>query len=112
MFCPYRAQPPQGSGWLLTTNHGFLCNTALEERLEAWRTRKPSICSGSDSAEFRQTRARNRGGQGRHLFAAQWPTRRRVDVVFEVFCDRRPALGQVARAVVRRGLEPAGQAAS
>jgi hypothetical protein len=136
-FRPYRAQPPQRSVWLLT-NHGDLYNAALEERLEAWRTRKPGIRSGSHSAQFGKTRACDRGGQGRHLFTAQWPTPRWVDVVFEVFCDRseagpqpgyprfephsrfghvmfchrRPVRGRAGRAVVRSGRELARQAAS
>jgi putative transposase len=72
----------------LLADHCELYNAALEERREAWRKRKASICYGTQSAQLKEIRAADRDGQGRHSFTAQQQTLRRLSVVYQAFYDR------------------------
>jgi putative transposase len=87
-FRAYPTQPQQGRAAQLLADHCDLYNAALEERREAWRMRKASICYGTQSAQLKEIRAGDRDGQGRHSFTAQQQTLRRVGVVFQAFYDR------------------------
>jgi putative transposase len=69
-------------------DHCDLYNGALEERREAWRMRKASISYGTQSAQLKEIRHRDRDGQGRHSFTAQQQTLRRLGTVFQGFYDR------------------------
>jgi putative transposase len=69
-------------------DHCDLYNGALEERREAWRMREASITYGTQSAQLKEIRAGDRGGQGRHSFTAQQQTLRRLSTVFQGFYDR------------------------
>jgi len=66
----------------LLSDHCDLYNAALMERREAFRMRKKSIGYVAQSAQLKDIRRADQGGQGRHSFTAQqlpraWRDRRR-----------------------------------
>jgi putative transposase len=78
----YPTRPQEGrSAWLLA-DHCDLYNAALLERREAWRLGKVNVSYGDQSAQLKEIRAADPGGQGRHSFTAQQQTLRRVNTVF------------------------------
>jgi len=87
-FRAYPTLPQEGRAGRMLADHCDLYNAALEERREAWRMRKASISYVIQSAQLKEIRRDNRDGQGRHSFTAQQQTLRRLNVVFEAFCDR------------------------
>jgi putative transposase len=73
-----------------------LYNAALAERREAWRIDKVSVSYGDQSAQLKEIRAADPGGQGRHSFTAQQQSLRRLNVVFAAYLRRaRDAKGSV-----------------
>jgi putative transposase len=72
----------------LLADHCDLYNAALEERREAWRMRRVSISYGMQSAQLKEIRRADPGGQGRHSFTAQQQTLRRLNTVFAAFFAR------------------------
>jgi putative transposase len=72
----------------LLANHCDLYNAALEERREAWRMRKASVSYGMQSAQLKDIRMADPGGQGRHSFTAQQQTLRGLNVAFTAFYKR------------------------
>ena len=87
-FRAFPTRPQEGRAARLLRDHCDLYNAALEERREAWRMRKASISYGMQSAQLKEIRAADRGGQGRHSFTAQQQTLRRLNRVFAAFYDR------------------------
>ena len=83
---PTRLQ--EGRAGRLLADHCDLCNAALEERREAWRMRQVSVSYGMQSAQLKEIRRADPGGQGRHSFTAQQQTLRRLNVVFTAFYGR------------------------
>jgi putative transposase len=63
-------------------------SAALQERREAWRMSKVSVCYGDQSAQLKEIRAADPDGQGRHSFTAQQQTLRRLNVVFAAYFKR------------------------
>ena len=72
----------------LLADHCDLYNAALTERREAWRMRQLSVSYGTQSAQLKDIRRADPGGQGRHSFTAQQQTLRRIDTVFAAFFGR------------------------
>ncbi|NUT41438.1 MAG: transposase [Thermoactinospora sp.] len=68
-------------------DHRVLYNAALEERREAWR-RRVSVRYGDQSAQLKEIRAGDPGGQGRWSFTSQQQTLRRLNRAFEAFFRR------------------------
>jgi putative transposase len=62
----------------LLADHCDLYNAALAERREAWRIDKVSVSYGDQSAQLKEIRAADPGGQGRHSFTAQQQSLRRL----------------------------------
>jgi putative transposase len=87
-FRVYPTRPQEIRAVRLLADHCDLYNAALEERREAWRMHKASICYGTQSAQLKEIRAADRDGQGRHSFTAQQQTLRRLGTVFQAFYDR------------------------
>jgi putative transposase len=87
-FRAYPTQPQQGRAVRLLADHCDLYNAALMERREAWRTRRVSVSYGMQSAQLKEIRRTDPGGQGRHSFTAQQQTLRRLNTVFAAFFDR------------------------
>ena len=72
----------------LLRDHCDLYNAALQERREAWRMQRVSVSYGQQSAQLREIRAADPGGQGRHSFTAQQQTLRRLNTVFAAYFQR------------------------
>jgi hypothetical protein len=72
----------------LLADHCDLYNAALAERREAWRMRRVSISYNMQSAQLKEIRQADPGGQGRHSFTAQQQTLRRLNTVVAAFFDR------------------------
>jgi putative transposase len=87
-FRAYPTCPQEGRSGGLLADHCDLYNAALAERREVWGMRRVSISYGSQSAQLRDIRSADPGGQGRHSFTAQQQTLRRLNVVFTAFCTR------------------------
>ena len=87
-FRAYPTCPQEGRAVRLLRDHCDLYNAALEERREAWRMRKASVCYGVQSAQLKEIRRADPDGQGRHSFTAQQQTLRRLNDVFAAFCVR------------------------
>jgi putative transposase len=87
-FRAYPTCPQEGRAVRLLADHCDLYNAALDERREAWRMRKVSISYGMQSAQLREIRRADPPGQGRHSFAAQQQTLRRLNAVFAAFYTR------------------------
>ncbi|NUW30807.1 transposase [Nonomuraea sp. SMC257] len=69
-------------------DHRQLYNGALEHRRTAYRKAGVSVRYGDQSAELKQIRADDAGGQGRWSFSSQQATLRRLDRAFGVFFAR------------------------
>jgi putative transposase len=93
-FRAYPTSPQEGRAAALLADHCDLYNAALEERREAWRTRKTGVSYGMQSAQLKEIRRADPGGQGRHSFTAQQQTLRRLKTVFGAFYDRCQAGGK------------------
>ena len=88
VFRAYPTRPQEGRAVKVLRDHCDLYNAALEERREAWHMRKASITYGMQSAQLRDIREADPGGQGMHSFTAQQQTLRRLSDVFAAFFDR------------------------
>jgi putative transposase len=84
----YPTRPQQGRAVRLLADHCDLYNAALAERREAWRMHKVSVSYGDQSAQLKEIRAADPGGQGRHSFTAQQQTLRRLNTVFAAYLRR------------------------
>lgn len=93
-FRAYPTRPQEGRVGALLRDHADLYNAALAERREAWAMRKVSISYGMQSAQLREIRRADPGGQGRHSFTAQQQTLRRLDRAFAAFFGRVRAGGR------------------
>ena len=71
MFRAYPTRPQEGRAVKLLRDHCDLYNAALEERREAWRMRQAPVSYGMQSAQLKDIRKADPGGQGRHSFTAQ-----------------------------------------
>ena len=87
-FRAYPTQPQEGRAVRLLADHCDLYNAALAERREAWRMRGVSISYDMQSAQLKEIRQADPGGQGRHSFTAQQQTLRRLNTVVAAFFDR------------------------
>jgi putative transposase len=87
-FRAYPTCPQEGRAVRLLADHCDLYNAALLERREAWQMRNVSIPYGMQSAQLKETRRADPGGQGRHSFTAQQQTLRRLNDVFVAFYGR------------------------
>jgi putative transposase len=90
-FRAYPTRPQEGRAVRLLADHCDLYNAALEERREAWRMRGANVSYRMQSAQLRDIRRADSGGQGRHSFTAQQQTLRRLDTVFTAFYRRAQA---------------------
>jgi putative transposase len=88
VFRAYPTRPQEGRAVKLLRDHCDLYNAALEERREAWRMRKASVTYGMQSAQLRDIRRADPGGQGMHSFTAQQQTLRRLNDAFAAFFER------------------------
>jgi putative transposase len=88
VFRAYPTRPQEGRAVKLLRDHCDLYNAALEERREAWRMRKAPVSYGMQSAQLRDIRKADPGGQGIHSFTAQQQTLRRLDDAFAAFFKR------------------------
>jgi putative transposase len=94
----YPTRPQEGRAVRLLADHCDLYNAALAERREAWRMHNYSVSYGGQSAQLKQIRAADPGGQGRHSFTAQQQTLRRLNVAFAGYFRRvRDAKGKERR---------------
>jgi putative transposase len=94
----YPTRPQESRAVRLLADHCDLYNAALQERREAWRMRKVSVAYGDQSAQLKEIRAADPGGQGRHSFTAQQQTLRRLNATFTAFLRRaRDAKGMARR---------------
>jgi putative transposase len=84
----YPTRPQESRAVRLLADHCDLYNAALTERREAWRMRHLSVSYGNQSAQLKEIRAADPGGQGRHSFTAQQQTLRRLNVVFAAYFRR------------------------
>ena len=87
-FRAYPTRPQEGRAARLLADHCDLYNAALEERREAWRLRQVSVSYRMQSAQLKDIRRADPQGQGRHSFAAQQQTLRRLNNVFAAFYTR------------------------
>jgi putative transposase len=88
VFRAYPTRPQEGRAVKLLRDHCDLYNAALEERREAWRMQKTPVSYGMQSAQLKDIRAADPGGQGRHSFTAQQQTLRRLSDAFAAFLKR------------------------
>jgi putative transposase len=93
----YPTRPQEGRAARLLADHCDLYNAALAERREAWRMRKARVSYGDQSAQLKEIRAADPGGQGRHSFTAQQQTLRRLNTVFATYFRRVGDLKKVRR---------------
>ena len=84
----YPTCPQEGRAVRLLADHCDLYNAALQERREAWRLRNLNVSYGDQSAQLKEIRAADPGGQGRHSFTAQQQTLRRLNMVFAAYYKR------------------------
>ena len=90
-FRAYLTRPQEGRAVRLLADHCDLYNAALQERREAWRMRKASVSYGMQSGQLKDIRRADPDGQGRHSFAAQQQTLRRLSAAFAAFYGRAKA---------------------
>jgi putative transposase len=88
VFRAYPTRPQEGRAVKLLRDHCDLYNAALEERREAWRMRNAPMSYGMQSAQLRDIRKADPGGQGMHSFTAQQQTLRRLNDAFAAFFKR------------------------
>lgn len=87
----FQARPTRKQQVALTAmlaDHAHLYNAALQERRDSWRQSRVSTTYGVQSAQLRDIRATDPGGQGRWSFTSQQQTLRRLDKAFARFFDR------------------------
>jgi putative transposase len=96
-FRAYPTRPQQGRAVRLLADHCDLYNAALAERREAWRIQHLSVRYGTQSAQLKEIRRADPGGQGRHSFTAQQQTLRRLDAVFAAFFEQVRAADKAGR---------------
>jgi putative transposase len=84
----YPTRPQEGRAVRLLADHCDLYNAALQERRDAWRMRNLSVAYGDQSAQLKEIRVADPGGQGRHSFTAQQQTLRRLNIVFAAYFKR------------------------
>ena len=84
----YPTRPQEGRAVQLLADHCDLYNAALQERREAWRMGKVRVSYGGQSAQLKEIRAADPGGQGLHSFTAQQQTLRRLNTVFVAYLRR------------------------
>jgi putative transposase len=84
----YPTRPQESRAVRLLADHCDLYNAALAERREAWRMRKVSVSYVDQSAQLKEIRAADPGGQGRHSFTAQQQTLRRLNATFAAYLKR------------------------
>ncbi|MFC4110949.1 RNA-guided endonuclease InsQ/TnpB family protein, partial [Micromonospora zhanjiangensis] len=70
------------------SDHRHLYNAALEERREAYRRAKATIRYGDQSAQLKDIRRADPGGQGHWSFSSQQATLRRLDKAMRAFFRR------------------------
>jgi putative transposase len=87
-FRAYPTRPQEARAVRLLADHCDLYNAALEERREAWRMHRVSICYSVQSSQLKDIRHADPQGQGRHSFTAQQQTLRRLDAAFAAFYMR------------------------
>src|SRR6185369_9735555 len=87
-FRAYPTCPQEGRAVRLLADHCDLYNAALLERREAWQMRHVRIAYGAQSAQLKEIRHADPGGQGRHSFTAQQQTLRRLNTAFTAFFGR------------------------
>jgi transposase len=109
-FRAFPTRPQEGRAVRLLADHCDLYNAALMERREAWQMRHVRIGYGVQSAQLKEIRRADPGGQGLHSFTAQQQTLRRLNTVFTAFFDRvKPGKEKAAEAGRRLVLvNPAG----
>jgi transposase len=90
-FRAYLTRPQEGRAVRLLADHCDLYNAALEERREAWRMRKSSVCYGMQSAQLKDIRKTDPDGQGRYSFSARQQTLYRLNTAFAAFYKRAKA---------------------
>ena len=98
----YPTRPQEGRAVKLLRDHCDLYNAALQERREAWRMQRVSITYFDQSAQLKEIRAADPGGQGRHSCTAQQQTLRRLDTVFVAFFRRVRDAAQQRRRTTRK----------
>ncbi|WP_326638260.1 transposase [Streptosporangium sp. NBC_01755] len=84
-------RPTAGHAIALTAcldDHRALYNAALEHRRTAYAKAGVSVRYGDQSAELKDIRAEDTGGQGRWSFSSQQATLRRLDKAFQAFFRR------------------------
>jgi putative transposase len=105
-FRAYPTRPQEGRAIRLLRDHCDLYNAALAERREAWRMRKVSVSYADQSAQLKQIRQADPGGQGRHSFTAQQQTLRRLNAVFAAFFKRANDAENAKQHARKRGSKP------
>jgi putative transposase len=94
----YPTRLQEGRAARLLADHCDLYNAALAERREAWRMRRVRVIYGDQSAQLKEIRGADPGGQGRHSFTAQQQTLRRLNATFGAYLKRaRGAKGEARR---------------
>jgi transposase len=73
-FRAFPTRPQEGRAVRLLADHCDRYNAALMERREAWQMRHVRIGYGVQSAQLKEIRRADPGGQGRHSFTAQQQT--------------------------------------
>jgi putative transposase len=101
----YPTRPQEGRTVRLLADHCELYNAALAERREAWRLGKINIAYRDQSAQLKEIRAADPGGQGRHSFTAQQQTLRRLNAVFAAYFQRVRNVETSQRQAGRNGQE-------
>jgi putative transposase len=102
----YLTRPQEGRAVRLLRDHCDLYNAALQERRDAWRMQRVSVCYGQQSAQLREIRAADPQGQGRHSFTAQQQTLRRLNTVFTAYFQRIREAEQAIQRARSRGETP------
>jgi len=102
----YPTRPQEGRAVRLLADHCDLYNAALQERRDAWRMRKVSVSYGDQSAQLREIRAADPGGQGRLSFTAQQQTLRRLNTVFAAYFRRVRDAEQAKQRASSKGENP------
>ncbi|HEV8277202.1 MAG TPA: helix-turn-helix domain-containing protein [Streptosporangiaceae bacterium] len=97
-FRAYPTRPQEGRAARLLADHCDLYNAALEERREAWRSRRTNVTYGTQSAQLRAIRAADPDGQGRHSFTAQQQTLRRLNAARNIATRAGLGSGQASAA--------------
>lgn len=87
-FRLYPTARQQAALTAMLADHCALYNAALQERRDAYATRARSVRYGGQSAQLKDVRRDDPGGQGRWSFSSQQQTLRRLDKAFTAFFAR------------------------